>query len=200
MVSCCPPRSDLLLPLEPIRDLWSTLFVLILVYFLFVFLRTSILPVLFVFDLSGYHSGTLGTHAGEKTVFSLKLLSYLASGAEAQIFRLTTRNPGSQEKWGHWGLFPGLRHPSRRRTFPNFKRDSSRKQIRTPVQLTPCSRKEDNHGQLLSMDFSGEAHRLPCGRSDGNPFVSVFPPFSPTFISNLKTLQESFSARTLLNE
>jgi hypothetical protein len=66
MVSCCPPRSDLLLPLEPIRDLWSTLFVLILVYFLFVFLRTSILPVLFVFDLSGYHSGTLGTHAGEK--------------------------------------------------------------------------------------------------------------------------------------
>ena len=33
------------------------------------FLRASSLPILVVFDLSGYHSGTLGIHAGEKQSF-----------------------------------------------------------------------------------------------------------------------------------
>ena len=69
MVSCCPPLSDLLLPLDPIRDLWSTLLLFDFGLFSFRFLRTSILPVLFVFDLSEYHSGTLRTHAGEKQSF-----------------------------------------------------------------------------------------------------------------------------------
>ena len=72
--SCQPKVSKWMCPNDPNRKIpivsvRSHIALLDCGLFSVCFLRTSILPILFVFDLSGYHSGTLGTHAGEKQSF-----------------------------------------------------------------------------------------------------------------------------------